>query len=186
MDEKIADQNRSLAEHLRALRTDRGLTLQNLSAESGVSRATLSRIENGEVSPTAETLGRLASAFGLPLSQLLAPMETSFAPLVRHADQSVWQDREHGFSRRTLSPPSRQLKLELIECAIEPRQRIAYERPAFAGHEHHLVLLSGALTLSVDGIRYELAPGDCLRYRLRGASSFETGDQAAHYLIAMT
>ena len=73
----------------------------------------------------------------------------------------------------------------MIECAIEPRQRIAYDRPAFPGHEHHLVLLSGALCLTVDGVRHELAPGDCLRYRLRGASSFETGDQPARYIIAM-
>lgn len=185
MDENIDNQTRSLAEHLRTLRTDSGLTLQDLAARSGVSRATLSRIENGEVSPTAETLGRLASAFSLPLSQLLAPMEADFPPLVRHVDQSVWQDREHGFSRRALSPPNRQLKLEMIECAITPHQRIVYDRPAFAGHEHHLVLLSGALTLTVDGARHELAPGDCLRYRLRGASSFETGDEAARYIIAM-
>lgn len=186
MNEPKINQNRSLAEHLRTLRMDRGLTLQDLAALSGVSRATLSRIENAEVSPTAETLGRLASAFVLPLSQLLAPLEADFPPLVRHADQSVWQDREHGFSRRTLSPPNRQLKLEMIECTIEPRQRIAYEHPAFVGHEHHLVLLSGALVLTVDGVRHELAPGDCLRYRLRGASCFETGDEPASYLIAMT
>lgn len=185
MSETTTNQTQSLAEHLRTLRTDRGLTLQELAAGSGVSRATLSRIENGEVSPTAETLGRLASAFALPLSQLLAPLEADFPPLVRHADQSVWQDRGHGFTRRALSPPSGQLKLEMIECAIEPRQHIAYDRPAFPGHEHHLVLLSGALALIVDGVRHELAPGDCLRYRLRGASSFETGDQPARYIIAM-
>jgi uncharacterized cupin superfamily protein len=45
--------------------------------------------------------------------------------------------------------------------------------------------LAGALTLTVDGERYELRPGDCLRYRLFGASSFETGKQSARYLIAL-
>lgn len=176
---------RTLAEHLRFLRTDRGLSLQELASESGVSRATLSRIENAEVSPTAETLGRLASAFGLPLSQLLAPLETGFPPLVRHADQTVWVDREKGFLRRSVSPPSGQLKLEMIEGEIAPRQRIAYDHPAFPGHEHHLVLLTGRLVLTVDGTRYELHAGDCLRYRLRGASSFETSEQPARYIIAL-
>jgi len=185
MSEIPNSQNLPLAEHLRMLRTDRGLTLQALAISSGVSRATLSRIENCEVSPTAETLGRLASAFALPLSQILAPLEPDFPPLVRYADQRVWDDREHGFTRRSLSPPSRQLKLEMIECVIEPHQRITYDRPAFPGHEHHLVLLSGALLLTVDGVRRELGPCDCLRYRLRGASSFETGDQPARYIIAM-
>ncbi len=176
---------RALADHVRLLRTDRGLSLQDLALKSGVSRATLSRIENAEVSPTAETLGRLASAFALPLSQLLAPLEADFPPLIRRADQSTWSDREHGFTRRSLSPPSGQLKLEMIECEIAAGQRIVYDRPAFLGHEHHLVLLAGALALTVDGVRHDLRPGDCLRYRLRGASTFETGEQPARYIIAM-
>ncbi|TCM20421.1 transcriptional regulator with XRE-family HTH domain [Novosphingobium sp. PhB165] len=176
---------RALADHIRLLRTDHGLSLQDLAAKSGVSRATLSRIENAEVSPTAETLGRLATAFALPLSQLFAPLERDFPPLVRHAEQSIWSDRDSGFTRRAVSPPSGRLKLELIECEIAPGQHIAYDQPAFPGHEHHLLLLTGALTLTVDGVRYELRPGDCLRYRLQGASCFETGDQPARYIIAL-
>ncbi|HWK63533.1 MAG TPA: XRE family transcriptional regulator [Rhizobiaceae bacterium] len=175
----------SLAQHLRHLRVERGVTLQYLAEVSGVSRATLSRIENGEVSPTAETLGRLATAYSLPLSQLLAPLEPDFQPLLRHADQGVWADREKGFTRRTVSPPSGRLKLEIIECELAPHQRISYERPAFMGHEHHLVMLGGSLVLALDRVRYELLTGDCLRYRLSGASSFETGEQPARYLIAM-
>ncbi|QGZ33195.1 helix-turn-helix domain-containing protein [Stappia indica] len=177
--------NTALADHLRSLRTDRALTLQDLAESSGVSRATLSRIENGEVSPTAETLGRMASAFGLPLSQLLAPLEPEFPPLLRRTEQGVWSDPGSGFTRRLVSPPNSGLKLEMIECEMQSDQRISYERPAVPGHEHHLVLLAGALTLTVDGERYELRPGDCLRYRLFGASSFETGKQSARYLIAL-
>ncbi len=73
----------------------------------------------------------------------------------------------------------------MIECEIRPYQRIAYDRPALAGHEHHLVLLGGALTITVDGAKHDLRPGDCLRYRLYGASSFETDEQSARYIIAM-
>jgi transcriptional regulator with XRE-family HTH domain len=185
MEHGVIEQNRALAEHLRGLRVDRGLTLQEVADSSGVSRATLSRIEHGDVSPTAETLGRLATAFGLPISQLLAPMEKGFPALVRHSEQSVWRDPYYGYSRRILSPPSGQLTLEMIECAIEPHQRISYDRPAVANHEHHLLLLSGALSLTVDGERYDLLAGDCLRYRLIGASCFETGDQPARYIIAL-
>jgi transcriptional regulator with XRE-family HTH domain len=185
MEQGATGRHQALANHLRTLRADRGLTLQELAASSGVSRASLSRIENGEVSPTAETLGRLATALTLPLSQLLAPMEQGFSALVRRAEQSVWLDPDNGFSRRALSPPSNQLKLEMIECTIEPHRRIIYDQPAVPNHEHHLVLLSGALSLTVDGARHELLAGDCLRYRLRGSSCFETGAQSACYIIAL-
>jgi transcriptional regulator with XRE-family HTH domain len=185
MEHDRADRNLALAEHLRTLRVERGLTLQALAAKSDISRATLSRVENGDVSPTAETLGRLASALTLPISQLLAPMESGFPALVRRAEQSVWLDPNTGFSRRAVSPPSGQLTLEMIECTIEPHQRIVYGRPAVSGHEHHLVMLSGALSLTIDSVRHELLPGDCLRYRLRGSSCFETGARSAHYIIAL-
>jgi transcriptional regulator with XRE-family HTH domain len=185
MDDVSPDPKRGLAAHLRALRTERGLTLQGLAAASGVSRATLSRIENAEVSPTAETLGQLAAAFALPLSRLLAPLEPGFAPLLRRAEQAVWTDPGAGFTRRSVSPPSLRLRLEIVECEIEPHRRIDYDRPAFPGHEHHLLLLAGALSLTVDGSEVELRPGDCLRYRLHGASSFRTAARPARYLLAL-
>lgn len=161
------------------------MTLQTLADHSGVSRATLSRIENAEVSPTAETLGRLASALSLPISQLLSPMEQGFPALVRREEQSVWRDGENGFTRRLVSPPSGQLTIELVEGTLEPNHRIAYERPAVPGHEHHLVLLSGALRLTVEGVATDLRPGDCLRYRLQGPTIFETFAAPARYIIAL-
>jgi len=185
MDKCRSDLISPLAEHLRRLRTERALTLHDLATKSGVSRASLSRVENGEVSPTAETLGRLASALELPISQLLSPMEPDFPPFIPRDEQSVWEDRENGFSRRNLSPPSGRLKLEMIECSLKPHQCITYDRPAIPGHEHHLVLLSGTLGLTADGVRHDLSAGDCLRYRLRGASTFETTAELARYIIAL-
>ena len=183
--EKNKQHYRALADHLRGIRTVKGLSLQELSEKSGVSRATLSRIENADVSPTAETLGRLAAAFALPLSQLLTPLEEVFQPLIRRSEQRLWTDPEKGFKRRAVSPPSGQLKLEIIECTIEPYQCINYDAPAILGHEHHLMLLEGMLTLTIENVRYELQPGDCLRYQLRGTSSFQTDINSAHYIISM-
>ncbi|WP_226898594.1 helix-turn-helix domain-containing protein [Mangrovicoccus algicola] len=175
----------ALARHLRALREARGLTLAALAELSGISRATLSRIETAETSPTAGTLGRMATAFALPVSQLLAPMEDGFQALMRRDAQPVWQDPDHGFTRRSLSPPSGRLRVEMIEGRIAPHRRIAYDAPARPGHEHHLCLLEGALSVTVEELRHDLLPGDCLRYLLFGATVFETGPQAARYVIAL-
>jgi transcriptional regulator with XRE-family HTH domain len=176
----------ALAQHVRVLREDRRLTLAGLAERSGVSRATLSRIENGEVSPTAETLGRLAAAFAIPISQLIAPMEKGFQPVVRREAQSVWTDSEKAFERRSISPPNGQLGIELIECQLGPNQRITYDAPAVPGQEHHLYMLSGCLRVSVEGRACDLNPGDCLRYKLFGASEFQTAKTAARYVIALS
>ena len=177
---------RRIAQRIRSLRTERQWPLEELSQRSGVSRATLSRIENGEVSPTAAVLGRICGAFGLTLSRLMVLVEEGFAPHLPREGQMMWSDPETGFARRAVSPPAPGLSGEVIECSLTPSTRIAYDRPPRPGLEHHLVMLDGALTITVDGIRHRLTAGDCLRYRLHGESLFETpANSGARYHLFM-
>ena len=177
--------NDRLAERLKQVRMARGWSLEALAEKSGVSRSTLSRIENAEVSPTAETLGSLSTAFQMSISHLLAPIETPFSPLVRHAEQSLWNDQDNSFTRRIVSPPSGGLSAEIIRCDLGSEQRISYAAPSVPGHEHHLVMLSGVLAVTLGEETHVLEAGDCLRYQLFGPSRFQTGEQPASYLIVL-
>ncbi len=173
-----------LAQRLKALRAERRWSLDDLAGRSGVSRATLSRLENAEVSPTASVLGKLCAAYGMTLSRLMHLVEDGFAPLVRRADQPVWEDPQSGFHRRSISPPARALAGEALEGTLAPGSRIAYDRPPRPGLEHHLLLLDGRLRLRLDGEVHELSPGDCLRYQLTGTSEFTTPDDCgANYVL---
>ena len=174
-----------IANRLKALRVERGWSLDELAARCGVSRATLSRLENGEVSPTASVLGKLCASYGLAMSRLMAEVETDFAPLVRHDDQTVWQDPETGFVRRSVSPPAQTLGAEVLHCHLPAGTRIAYRDPPRPGLEHHLVMLTGTLTLTIGGTAYALTKGDCLRYQLHGPGIFETGKKPATYMLVV-
>src|SRR5579875_2123730 len=99
----VQAQTSSLALRLKTLRTERGYSLQDLADRSGLSRATLSRIENNEVSPTAETLGALATAFGITISRILAPIERPFQALIPRDEQTAWHDPRGGFTRTIVS-----------------------------------------------------------------------------------
>jgi len=174
----------AIAHRLKALRQARAWTLDDLARRSGVSRASLSRLENAETSATATILGKLGSAFGLSVSRLLYLAEGGLDPLVRHADQAVWQDPETGFLRRTVSPPTHETAGEVLECTLQPNVTLRYDRPPRPGLEHHLVLLEGALTMTLEEDTHVLAPGDALRYRLFGPSAFQTGpDAGARYIL---
>lgn len=174
-----------LAHRLAALRADRGLSLDALAERTGLSRATLSRIERAETSPTAAMLGRLCSAFGLTLSRLMVEAEAPPAGLVPAADQPLWTDPETGFRRRAVSPPGPGFRGELVEGRLPAGASIAYAAPPIPGLEHHLWLLDGALELALDGIAHRLSPGDCLRYRLLGGSRFTCPGPAARYALAL-
>jgi transcriptional regulator with XRE-family HTH domain len=178
------DTDRRLAQRLKSLRNERGWSLDELAGKSNVSRATLSRLENAEVSPTANVLGKLCAAYGLTMSRLMRMMEEDFVPLVRRSDQMVWSDASVGFRRRSISPPAQPLAGEALECELDPGARIAYEAPPRPGLEHHLIMLEGRLNVSLDGRDHDLAPGDCLRYQLFGRSTFATGGKCgARYVL---
>jgi transcriptional regulator with XRE-family HTH domain len=175
-----------LAERLRALRHARRWSLDELSTLSGISRASLSRIENSEVSPTASVLGRLAGAHRTTVSRLLADIEADAPALVKRAEQPEWVDPATGFRRRSVSPPSLDFDCELLTCELPAGACIDYPLPPRLGLEHHLYLLDGLLELTLNGAVHCLRTGDCLRYKLMGASRFvATGQRAARYILVL-
>ncbi len=182
-----AELERRLAARLAALRTERALSLDDLAARTGISRATLSRIERAEVSPTAAQLGRLAFAFGWTLSRLMAAAEAEPPMLLRLADQAVWTDPETGFRRRIVSPPGAGLRIEMIEGELPAGAAVDYPGPPVAGMEQHIVMLAGRLDFTIGGATHRLARGDCLRAVLRGPTRLHApGPGSARYLIAIS
>src|ERR671920_2227870 len=60
---------------LRRLRVRRGITLTALAATTGISKSTLSRLENGQRKPSLELLLPLAQAYRVPLDDLVGAPE---------------------------------------------------------------------------------------------------------------
>ena len=57
---------------LRQLRTEKGMTQEDLATKSGVSRATISGLESGSITvTTTETLRKIASALEVKVSDLI-------------------------------------------------------------------------------------------------------------------
>ncbi|MDA4844736.1 helix-turn-helix domain-containing protein [Hoeflea poritis] len=66
---------------LRALREANNLTARDLASSSNVSAAMISRIENGQVSPSLSTLEALARALEVPIVSLLRETGTATADI---------------------------------------------------------------------------------------------------------
>ena len=175
-----------LAARLAALRAERGWSLDQLSQKAGIPRATLSRLERGETSPTAALLGRLCTAYGRTMSRLLAEVEAEPARLLRPADQPVWTDPETGYVRRSVSPPAAGFDAELVEARLPAGADIAYAAPGVQGLEQHIWVLGGTLELTVEGRTHRLERGDCLRFRLFGPTRFRApAADGAHYALVV-
>jgi len=177
---------RRIARRLARLRAERGWSLDALAERTGISRATLSRLERSELSPTAGMLGRLCTLYGWTLSRLMAEAETRPPNLVRATEQTEWKDPESGYRRRALSPPARGLRGELVEVHIPAGGSVSFDTSPIAGLEHHLWMLEGSLALEVEGSLFRVRAGDCLRYVLAGPTRFQNiGKREARYLVAI-
>ncbi|MFE9444117.1 helix-turn-helix domain-containing protein [Streptomyces sp. NPDC006602] len=175
-----------LGARLAELRAERGWSLGELAERSGVSKSTLSRAERAEISPTASLLNRLCGVYGRTMSQLLIEVEAEPAPLVRAADQQLWEDRSSGFVRRSVSPPHPGLRGELVEGRLAPGADIAYDRPPVSGLEQHIWVLEGALDVTAQDTDHHLDTGDCLRLRVWGPTRFRcAGPEQVRYALAV-
>ncbi|APE43338.1 transcriptional regulator [Sulfitobacter alexandrii] len=62
-----------LGARVRDLRKARGWTLEQAARQAGLARSTLSKIENGQMSPTYEALKKLATGLEISVPQLFTP-----------------------------------------------------------------------------------------------------------------
>jgi len=174
-----------IAQRLAALRGERGWSLETLAGRTRISRATLSRVERGELSPTATMLGNLCSQYGWTLSRLMADAENGSPSLIRAKDQVTWKDAESGYVRRILSPPDPQLKGEMVEVRLPAGASVSYDTSPVPGLEHHLWMLEGEVEIKIGERLFRVSKGDCLRYVLTGPSHFQCeGKRGARYVIA--
>jgi len=159
---------------LRALRQQRGVTLTELSASTGVSVSTLSRLESGQRRPTLELLLPLARLHQVPLDELVDAPATG-------------DPRIHGrpFDRNgvTMVPLTRRPGGLQAVKQLYPRNWPGRE-PEQQSHEGYewLYVLSGRLRLLLGEHEILLKPGEVAEFDTHDPHAFATGAEPAEVL----
>ncbi|MEO6511918.1 MAG: XRE family transcriptional regulator [Nocardioides sp.] len=122
---------------LRSVRRERGVTLTDLAERTGISKSTLSRLENGKRRPSLELLLPLADAYRVPLDDLVGAPEVG-DPRIRLKARNV--------NGRTVVPLTRQPNgVQAWKIVIPARQSTPQPR-THDGYEW-LYVLSGRMRL---------------------------------------
>lgn len=185
MDTIIDDLSTRLAHRLRLERDSRGWSLAELAEQSGVSKATISKIERAEVSPTAVILVRLAAAFNLTLAGLMLRAEGERERLVRAGDQPIWRDPESGYLRKQVfSRPDH--PVEIVRVELPAGQHVTLPASSYAHIRQVLWVQKGGLVITEAGERYTLAAGDCLGFGSPSEVTFANETNASCiYVVAL-
>jgi transcriptional regulator with XRE-family HTH domain len=142
---------------LRRLRTQRGITLTELAAATGISKSTLSRLESGQRKPSLELLLPIAQAHQVPLDELVGAPEVGdprirLKPRVRNGRMVVPLTRQPG-------------GLHAWKVIIPPE----HEEPKLRTHEGYewLYVLSGQMRLILDEHDITMGPGEVAEFDTR-------------------
>src|SRR6201997_229117 len=163
MDTIVDDISQRLAQRIRLERDSRGWSLAELAERSGVSKATISKIERAEVSPTAVVLVRLASAFDLTLAGLMLRAESQGGRLSRATEQPVWRDPQTGYVRKQVfGRPDH--PVEIVRVELPARQQVTLPASSYAHIRQLVYVQSGNLVITEGGERHGLGTGDCLGF----------------------
>lgn len=154
MDDAISTTLAGVGPRLAGLRTARGMTLADLSAVTGISVSTLSRLESGGRRPTLELLLPIAAAHQVPLDELVA------APPVGDPRVRLRPRQAHGATVVPLT--ERPGGLQAYKMLIPWRG----DRPDPRVHEGYewLYVLDGRLRLVLGEHDVELAAGEAAEF----------------------
>lgn len=144
---------------LRELRTERGLTLEDVASRAAIDVSTLSRLESGKRRLSLDHLPSLAQALDVSTDDLLAAPPRREDPRVRSPSRTV---DDLTFWPLTRQGPAAGLQAYKIRIAAR-RNRPPDELPTHEGH-FWMYVLSGRMRLRLDDQDLTVEPGEAVEF----------------------
>lgn len=158
-----------VGEHIHAIRSSKGMTLQQLAEKTGFSPALLSQVENRMTSPPLGMLVRIAHAFETSVSALIGGREEAAFSIVRKEDRSTVSRVEMKgggkpeYSYEALGTGKAGHRMEPFLVRLSPINDPNVPRSVHEGEEF-LYVLSGRVEVFLDRYSDILDEGDCIYY----------------------
>jgi transcriptional regulator with XRE-family HTH domain len=174
-----------VGENLRHLRRKQGLSLEQLAAVSGVSRAMLGQIETGKSAPTINLLGRIAEALKVSVAGLIANPGAGGTVVVPRDRATIVASGEGGYVSRALFPWGDPQNVEIYEVTVAPNHSEVFGASA-PGTKKNLVIISGDLEVAVgEDSLTRLCSGDAILFNADAPHSFlnPTDGEAKAFLV---
>jgi XRE family transcriptional regulator, regulator of sulfur utilization len=154
-----------VGEQTQRLRTERKLTLDDLSRAAGVSKSMLSEIERDKANPTIAVAWRLTNALGVSLDQLFATQRAHETIAVSGPHEIPTLDgHDAKYQLRVWGPIELAGKFEWYELTLQPGGALV-SNPHEPGTREHLTVLSGSVEIEADGKTKRLKAADTARYQ---------------------
>ena len=171
---------------IRAYRLERGMTLKQLGAATGLSHPFLSQVERGLARPSVRSIAGIARALQVPPEALWTDLDaprTRYVDVIRRSEAPVLgltELADEG-SARVLSDENQ--PFFVLELTGGSKEFADPPRPRYSG-DCMLYVVRGAVEASLDGKAHDLAEGDTIVFSGIIPSAFRnTGGNATRALF---
>ena len=152
-----------IGDRLREVRTGLGMSLDDVSRATGVSKPMLGQIERGQSTPTITTLWKIATGLKTPLSAFLQEQKAEYTMVGNHEGEPITEDdgRMRAF---TMFPfdPIRSMEYFFIE--FDPGCQHDSDKHN-DGVEEYVMVLTGQLQLVINGEEVVIPKNEAIRFR---------------------
>ncbi|GAA0424092.1 transcriptional regulator [Acrocarpospora corrugata] len=161
----------AIAQQVRRYRTAAGLSVAEMAARIGISKAMLSKIENAQTSCSLTTLARLAAGLDIPVTALFRGVDTTreavFVP-AGHGARIVRQGSRVGHLYELLGAlrgPHKRMEAVLVTLTESSEVFPLFQHPG----TELIYLLEGVMVYGHGEAQYTMRPGDALQLDGEGA-----------------
>ncbi len=152
----------NIGRELRRARIAKGMTLDEVSKRSGYSKALISRVETGSVSPSLTSLEKLASLLGLGLHDIFISFEREQISLVRKGQRRRFtMDGDASIEFLTTNVAAKML--EPVKITLPPGYRSS-EEPRLHHSEQFILVMTGKMQVTVGAKTTSLGAGDSVHF----------------------
>jgi transcriptional regulator with XRE-family HTH domain len=149
-----------IGEHIRRLRSDRGLSVRAFAAQTGFSPSFISQLENGQVSPSLGSMQKIAEALGVTLGEFFGAAANGEEPLIvrtedRRRMDSTWTDAHI----ESLGAMARIRRLEPVLVIFGPGGKSG-KHPHAPSREEFAFIVKGEVTLTLADEENTMLAGD--------------------------
>lgn len=148
---------------LKRARLEKKMTLEDVASRCGYSKALISRIENNNVSPSIESLTKIAGVLEIPLYDIFASLPLEEPVVLRRADRTRFQVSEGDFSMEFLVPNPQNVSMLPMLYSGTPGSHSRDRMSEHPGQEW-AIILKGSAEVTIGDKRYLLKEGDSIYF----------------------
>lgn len=152
----------SLGERIKALRLERELQQRQLAEKADLTPSMVSQIESGRLSPSLNTLGKIATALGVPIASLFDSASPGRIQVTRKKDYPVVSFDGTSETWSVLGAGLFDGKIRAVVSTLGPRSRgVKTDKVVIKpGQMKLFYVLEGDVALHHNGDRHVLEAGD--------------------------